>query len=254
MKIGLGFDKYPEAYDYIATFSDVSGIEGEFVIKRHLENENPVDYCKLTLFGCNINKEEFLKKFNKESELYDAAVYIYILSNNDEILTSDYVSNVEISELSQDTNHKLNVTLNGWLYPSSKGFYEIIKKRLVNGIDNFGAWKNLPSEKVQGWLDAALRLGTYGDDVSNKIVTIDSKDMDCKDKFYCALGEAVNGIGGYFGRNLHALDDCFNGGFGIEGNFTLEWINHKLYKQKFPEYFKDITDVFLENNKSLVLQ
>ncbi|WP_327590963.1 barstar family protein [Nonomuraea sp. NBC_00507] len=26
--------------------------------------------------------------------------------------------------------------------------------------------------------------------------------------FYLAMGEAINGPGGYFGRNLDALDDC----------------------------------------------
>ncbi|MGP3917619.1 barstar family protein [Nonomuraea sp. 10N515B] len=26
--------------------------------------------------------------------------------------------------------------------------------------------------------------------------------------FYRAMGEAINGPGGYFGRNLDALDDC----------------------------------------------
>ncbi|MER7009230.1 barstar family protein [Dactylosporangium sp. NPDC000555] len=32
--------------------------------------------------------------------------------------------------------------------------------------------------------------------------------------FYCAIGEAINGPGGYFGWNLNALDDCLRGSFG----------------------------------------
>lgn len=40
---------------------------------------------------------------------------------------------------------------------------------------------------------------------------------------YAALGEAVNGPGGYYGRNLDALADCLRGGFGPVPPFTLVW-------------------------------
>ncbi|MFF7631978.1 barstar family protein [Kitasatospora sp. NPDC008050] len=40
---------------------------------------------------------------------------------------------------------------------------------------------------------------------------------------YAALGGAVNGPGGYYGRNLDALADCLRGGFGPEPPFTLVW-------------------------------
>ncbi|WP_233579381.1 barstar family protein [Verrucosispora sp. FIM060022] len=41
--------------------------------------------------------------------------------------------------------------------------------------------------------------------------------------FYCAIGEAVNGPGGYFGWNLDALHDCLRGGFGARTPFRLVW-------------------------------
>ncbi|MFI0405828.1 barstar family protein [Actinomadura sp. 3N508] len=41
--------------------------------------------------------------------------------------------------------------------------------------------------------------------------------------FYCAIGEAVNGPGGYFGWNLDALHDCLNGGWGADSPFRLVW-------------------------------
>ena len=42
------------------------------------------------------------------------------------------------------------------------------------------------------------------------------------------MGEAVNGPGGYFGRSLHSLDDCFFGGFGLESPYTIVWREHAL--------------------------
>nr|BFE72103.1 hypothetical protein GCM10020092_054040 [Actinoplanes digitatis] len=41
--------------------------------------------------------------------------------------------------------------------------------------------------------------------------------------FYCAIGEAINGPGGYFGWNLDALDDCLAGRFGAVAPFRLVW-------------------------------
>ncbi|WP_432944427.1 barstar family protein [Kribbella sp. CA-253562] len=44
-----------------------------------------------------------------------------------------------------------------------------------------------------------------------------------EDGFYCAIGEAVNGPGGYFGWNLDALVDCLRGGWGAVAPFVLRW-------------------------------
>ncbi|MGW1026586.1 barstar family protein [Streptomyces sp. NPDC002577] len=52
---------------------------------------------------------------------------------------------------------------------------------------------------------------------------LDGRHITDAPGFYCALGEAVNGPGGYFGRNLDALEDCLRGGFGARRPFTLVW-------------------------------
>ncbi|MFF2732004.1 barstar family protein [Streptomyces sp. NPDC058008] len=48
------------------------------------------------------------------------------------------------------------------------------------------------------------------------------------DSFWDAIGEAVNGPGGYFGRSLDAFADCLGGGFGTppDGDFVIEWRDH----------------------------
>jgi RNAse (barnase) inhibitor barstar len=48
---------------------------------------------------------------------------------------------------------------------------------------------------------------------------------------YAALGEAVNGPGGYYGGNLDALADCLRGGFGAEPPFTLVWHEAAVARQ-----------------------
>lgn len=41
--------------------------------------------------------------------------------------------------------------------------------------------------------------------------------------FFCAIGEAVNGPGGYFGQNLFWFDDCCVGRFGLSPPSRLVW-------------------------------
>ena len=49
--------------------------------------------------------------------------------------------------------------------------------------------------------------------------------------FLCAIGEAINGPGGYFGRHLIAFDDCCVGGFGATPPFTVRWAHSALSRQ-----------------------
>jgi RNAse (barnase) inhibitor barstar len=52
---------------------------------------------------------------------------------------------------------------------------------------------------------------------------LDGRFVTDVEGFYCAIGEAINGPGGYFGWNLDALDDCLFGGFGVHPPFRLAW-------------------------------
>jgi RNAse (barnase) inhibitor barstar len=56
------------------------------------------------------------------------------------------------------------------------------------------------------------------------------------DSFYCAIGEAVNGPGGYFGWNLDALKDCLRGGWGAAPPFTLEWQYAEVARSRLVEH------------------
>ncbi|MET7622096.1 barstar family protein [Streptomyces sp. NPDC005408] len=59
---------------------------------------------------------------------------------------------------------------------------------------------------------------------------IDGAEVTDLDAFWRVIGEAVNGPGGYFGRNLDAFADCLSGGMGTpdDGDFVFEWHDHEL--------------------------
>ncbi|WP_405194036.1 barstar family protein [Streptomyces anulatus] len=76
-----------------------------------------------------------------------------------------------------------------------------------------GEWARYPSDWHESWMHVvqtawfdsgrnATRYETGGTAV------IDGSGFTTRDGFYCALGEAVNGPGGYFGWNRDALFDC----------------------------------------------
>lgn len=50
---------------------------------------------------------------------------------------------------------------------------------------------------------------------------IDGRRIRSLEDFLSVVGEAVSGLGGYFGRNLDAVADCLTGGYGTpEDIFT----------------------------------
>ncbi|WP_433170852.1 barstar family protein [Actinoallomurus sp. CA-150999] len=55
------------------------------------------------------------------------------------------------------------------------------------------------------------------------VFNLDGRFVTDLEGFYCAIGEAINGPGGYFGWNLDALDDCLRGRWSARTPFRLVW-------------------------------
>jgi RNAse (barnase) inhibitor barstar len=61
--------------------------------------------------------------------------------------------------------------------------------------------------------------------------------------FYREIGEAVNGPGGYFGRNLDAFNDCLAGGFGTpDEGYVIRWLDSERSRQMlgYPETVRQL--------------
>ncbi|MFC3988668.1 barstar family protein [Actinoplanes siamensis] len=88
-----------------------------------------------------------------------------------------------------------------------------------------GSWTILHPSLRHEWLRLALAQAhpRSADRPAGRTYRLDSRHVTDLNGFYCALGEAVNGPGGYFGWNLDALIDCLRGGWGARRPFRLEW-------------------------------
>ncbi|MEU1202259.1 barstar family protein [Streptomyces sp. NPDC005813] len=86
-------------------------------------------------------------------------------------------------------------------------------------------WARCGPEGRAFWLRTAAVNRTAGqpDTPAGTTHHLDGRHVTDEHGFFCALGEAVNGPGGYFGRDLDTLDECLRGGWGTAWPFTLVW-------------------------------
>ena len=100
-----------------------------------------------------------------------------------------------------------------------------------------GSWRVLDADGRKQWLDRAMRrhFSKTNPVVRSKqpgrIVAVNGVVVDNLLGFFCTIGEAVNGPGGYFGLRMEAFDDCLFGGFGLESPYTIVWRHSQISSQ-----------------------
>ncbi|MFJ5779545.1 barstar family protein [Streptomyces sp. NPDC093094] len=78
------------------------------------------------------------------------------------------------------------------------------------------------------WLDLVRTRGclrTHNNRPAGHAYELDGRHITDEPGLHLALGEAVNGPGGYFGGCVSALDDCLRGTFGYTAPAVLLWRN-----------------------------
>ncbi|WP_033319600.1 barstar family protein [Streptomyces yerevanensis] len=87
------------------------------------------------------------------------------------------------------------------------------------------SWARCGTEGRRYWLDTVRdnHIAHKPDAAPGGTYHLDGRHITDEPGFFCALGEAVNGPGGYFGWSLDALADCLCGGWGAVWPFKLVW-------------------------------
>ncbi|MEV4637119.1 barstar family protein [Actinoplanes sp. NPDC049548] len=101
-----------------------------------------------------------------------------------------------------------------------------------------GLWAGYDRELRHCWSGAALshHRADAPDKPAGTVYHLDGRHVTDVEGFYCAIGEAVNGPGGYFGWNGDALHDCVRGGFGAESPFRIVWHDAAVAQESVPEF------------------
>ncbi|MFI7145402.1 barstar family protein [Nonomuraea sp. NPDC050022] len=86
-------------------------------------------------------------------------------------------------------------------------------------------WTHLDRTLQHTWSRAALAHHPHErpDRPAGRTYQLDGRYVTSIDSFYCAIGEAINGPGGYFGWNTGALADCLRWKWGARTPFRLIW-------------------------------
>ncbi|MEV5499208.1 barstar family protein [Nonomuraea fuscirosea] len=109
--------------------------------------------------------------------------------------------------------------------PLPTGARELFQLRYDGGPTEPHLWARYDRLLRQEWIGLACGHSTHGlpDKPAGTTYHLDGRSITDIDAFYCAIGEAINGPGGYFGSNLDALHDCLCGGWGAATPFRLIW-------------------------------
>ncbi|GAA3886751.1 barstar family protein [Streptomyces sedi] len=102
-----------------------------------------------------------------------------------------------------------------------------------------GGWAAGGAERRAGWLEAARLHAVTPGARAGGAYALDGRHLVDRAALYCALGEALNGPGGYYGANLDALHDCLTGGFGPRPPFTLRWRHAAASRARLGEEYVD---------------
>ncbi|MFE1594943.1 barstar family protein [Nocardia sp. NPDC058705] len=134
------------------------------------------------------------------------------------------------------------------------------RERQVGGPTEMNTWVGLPRSGCREWLSVALAAGSRAqvdhqltDRQAGVCYTLDAAHIDDEVSFFCALGEAINGPGGYFGAGLDGMADCLCGDFGATVPFSIrcdDW--HGLVERLGKPFVDAVEEVFQHQGVKIV--
>ncbi len=170
-----------------------------------------------------------------EAKRFLGNLQIRVLGQQDTVIGIYYFSQVEIvweQSISQN-NGFWNVCTEGVLLtPIRQESIEVWEAWRVDPPRRKGEWIKLSLAHRRGWIDvvrihASTNLRSY---MWQPVVLMDGAHVSDRSSFYCALGESMDGPGGYFGADLDGLADCLREFLTIHKAFKLIWLDHQVAK------------------------
>jgi hypothetical protein len=116
--------------------------------------------------------------------------------------------------------------------PLPTGILDILKLWYTGRPGQKNLWAGYGRQLRHHWAGVALgHPSGEPDRPAGATYDLEGRFVTDIEGFYCAIGEAINGPGGYFGWNLDALDDCLRGGFGARTPFRLVWHDSNVARE-----------------------
>jgi RNAse (barnase) inhibitor barstar len=152
--------------------------------------------------------------------------FIEILSRSSGVIGEYYVASAVLRDRKSAASGLVNVEVSGLVdWVPHRDAKNLWTSWAVAPPARKGVWADLPIGSREAWLEVAGLYRIATSQASNDVaeVLIDGTRIEDLASFFCAMGEAVNGPGGYYGWNFQALADCLGGGCGARAPFVLRW-------------------------------
>ncbi|MFJ7904772.1 barstar family protein [Streptomyces sp. NPDC096198] len=172
--------------------------------------------------------------------------YLEVLGHRQQPTGGYYLGRVRLTPPAQDGS----LSFSGYTceYPKAG---EIWRRWASAEPVTYGEWAGYPDSYHESWLHVvqnawftADRQGKLGG--TSEVVALDGGRITTKAGLYCALGEAVNGPGGYFGSNLDALYDCLRSS-RAEPLFRVQWADFATSRRALGvQYMTSLLSIFDE--------
>ncbi|MCG6498839.1 barstar family protein [Kitasatospora sp. A2-31] len=161
----------------------------------------------------------------------------------------------------------IDLELDGGLFSPVPEYARPIWERwFARPPDTLGAWVDLDTRRRGAWLDLVRERAcwrTLRDRPAGHAYELDGRHITDEPGLYLALGEAVNGPGGYFGGCLDALVDCLRGTFGYTAPASLLWWDAATAREHLSrvltpdgqsyDLFTEVLDVLAERGMNVTL-
>lgn len=216
----------------------------------------------IDFYFCN----EFKVYIKKNKESFNRLVAICILNKENIPIGKYYFSIIDkiyYHRIGFSEEH-INMEINGYLQRVLlKEELEIWNRWKIAVPTKKNEWSKLDENYCRAWLNVVMKYDDYNKvnyNSKDEIFYLDGTYIVSYPSFFCALGEAINGPGGYYGFDLMSMCDCLCGGYGTRKLFTLVWTNYKIAQKKLDKetwkrdvkYRKNIMKKSLEDEGDLI--
>ncbi len=209
-------------------FHDLLGLSGDRQVNFHNGKYHQIELKRITPINC---LQEWCLRIDKQAQFKARNFLIGILDKSQTVIGSYFLGLGEPIECKSNDyeSNEFDISLIGRLQdicnPNSLALWDIWRD---GGPSSKNIWSGYSFEQRRAWLEI---VGLYQTVNSTRVRSSQAKSIFHLDgsfivdypSFFCAIGEAINGPGGYFGKCIDSLSDCLGGGYGAVPPFTLVW-------------------------------
>lgn len=233
----------------VGTCDEIFGMTGECTVT--LENEL---LHKIILKNFQIT--ESIKNHCKKTKSYVSNIYLRIMD-----VTGNPIGSYFFSSIAPLYFHKReyvdklnNLELIGKLRQgASKEALEIWESWRQALPASINLWSGFSVEQREGWLEVVRKhFNITSKDERNGTYILDATYVTDSTSFFCAIGEAINGPGAYFGLDFMTLRDCLCGGFGAVPPFTIHVQNTNDFWAGDNDFLEQVIKILSDRHVNLV--